>query len=81
MDIKRTKELTARVKLLQDIIKLKGKRFVTLELKGEKKKIENINENQLLEIDTNILQEIKKKFEEEVILSYDFNILVKKDCR
>ena len=45
MDIKRTKELTARVKLLQDIIKLKGKRFVTLELKGEKKKIENINEN------------------------------------
>ena len=80
MDIKRTKELTARVKLLQDIIKLKGKRFVTLELKGEKKKIENINENQLLEIDTNILQEIKKKFEEEVIFSSNFNILVKEDC-
>lgn len=65
MDLKRAKELTNRVKIIQDIIRLKGKRFVTLEIKGEKKKIENITENQLLEIDTAVLSEIKKKFEDD----------------
>lgn len=38
---------------------------MTLEIKGEKKKIENITENQLLEIDTAVLSEIKKKFEDD----------------
>ena len=34
-----------RRKILNDIIKLKGKRFVTFEIAGEKKKIEKIKDS------------------------------------
>ena len=44
---------------------MKGRRFVTLEIKGERIKLENIKDGMLLEVDTVHLQEIKKKFEEE----------------
>lgn len=65
MEAKKAKELNLRKKLLEEIIKLKGNRFVTFEIKGEPKKIENIKEHHLLEIDTNVLQDIRKKFEED----------------
>jgi hypothetical protein len=41
---KQEKEIATRRKLLNDIIKLKGKRFVTFEIAGEKKKIEKIKD-------------------------------------
>ena len=49
---KQEKEIQLRRKIVNDIIKLKGKRFVTFELAGEKKKIEKIKDAQLLDIDT-----------------------------
>jgi len=65
LERRKDKEIATRRKLVNDIIKLKGKRFVTLEIVGEKKKIENLKDNHLELIDTNILNEIKKKFDEE----------------
>ncbi len=40
------------MKLLQDIIRFKGKRFVTLEIKGTRIMLEKIKEGMLLEVDT-----------------------------
>ncbi|CAD8162304.1 unnamed protein product [Paramecium pentaurelia] len=65
MEAKKAKELAIRQKLLQDIIKLKGGKYVTFEINGERKKIELLKDYHLLNIDTGILQDIKKKFEEE----------------
>lgn len=64
-ETKKAKEINLRQKILEDIIKLKGSKFVQFEIKGEKRKIENLKEHHLLEIDTSVLQEIKKKFEED----------------
>ncbi|CAD8151309.1 unnamed protein product [Paramecium octaurelia] len=65
MEAKKAKEISIRQKLLQDIIKLKGGKYVTFEINGERKKIELLKDYHLLNIDTGVLQDIKKKFEEE----------------
>lgn len=65
MEQRKAKELSIRQKILQDIIKLKGGKYVTFEINQERKKIELLKDHHLLEIDTGVLQDIKKKFEEE----------------
>ncbi|CAD8061473.1 unnamed protein product [Paramecium primaurelia] len=65
MEAKKAQEMAIRQKLLQDMIKLKGGKYVTFEINGERKKIELLKVYHLLNIDTGILQDINKKFEEE----------------
>lgn len=55
MELKKAKELAIRAKLVAEIIKFKGSKLVTLEIDGERKKIENLKEFHLLIIDTTVL--------------------------
>ena len=43
--MKQEKEIAVRRKILNDIIKLKGKKFVTFEIAGDKKKLEKIKDS------------------------------------
>lgn len=55
MELRKAKELSIRWKILQDIIKLKGGKYVTFEINQERKKIELLKDHHLLEIDTGVL--------------------------